>query len=196
MKTEIDFKNLWQQQPVNPPDIEALLVEAREFKIKNMRKMILANLLLIATGCFIIFIWYYYQPQLMTTKMGIVLILLAMVLYLFFYNKLFNVLKTISSNQTNKKYLENLIEYNTKQRFLQTTLSKLYFIMLSLGLALYMIEYTLLMSLFWALITYALTLGWIAFCWFYIAPKTIRKQQGKLDELINRFKKINHQLKP
>ena len=46
-----------------------------------------------------------------------------------------------------------------------------------------------------AILTYTVTLAWIAFNWFYLRPKTIKKQQGKLDELINKFEEINNQLK-
>jgi hypothetical protein len=44
------------------------------------------------------------------------------------------------------------------------------------------------------IITYAVTLAWIVFNWFYLRPKTIKKQQAKLDDLISKFERINKQL--
>ena len=50
------------------------------------------------------------------------------------------------------------------------------------------------MTVFYALITYGITLLWIAFNWFYIRPKQIAKQQDKINGLIEKFEAINHQL--
>jgi hypothetical protein len=53
-----------------------------------------------------------------------------------------------------------------------------------------MYEYTALMSPTAAILSYLLTFIWIAFNWFYIRPKTIRKQESQLNEMIERFEKI------
>jgi hypothetical protein len=51
------------------------------------------------------------------------------------------------------------------------------------------------MTLGSGMLAYVVTFAWIAFNWFYLRPKTIKKQQGKLNELINKFEEINNQLK-
>jgi hypothetical protein len=58
-----------------------------------------------------------------------------------------------------------------------------------------MFEYTSRMTLFWATVTYGVTLLWIAFNWFYVRPKQIKKQQANTDELISKFEILNRQLK-
>jgi hypothetical protein len=50
------------------------------------------------------------------------------------------------------------------------------------------------MTMVAAIITYAATLTWIVFNWFYLRPKTIKKQQVKLDDLISKFEGINKQI--
>lgn len=194
MNNNIDFKDLWKKQTISPPDIDELFSNLNQFKKTSLRKLILSNVLLIGTSAFIIFIWYYYQPQLITTKIGIVLIILAIVIYLFVYNQLLPSLKTIDNKLSNNKYLQNLISIKRKQQFLQSTMLNLYFILLSSGICLYMYEYTSRMTTFWAIFAYALTLAWIGFNWFYIRPKTIKKQQNKLDELISKFESVQQQL--
>ena len=195
MDTNINFKDLWQKQTSSQPGIEDLLLKLKKFKRANVRKIIITNVLLLTTCGIIIFIWYYFQPRLLTTKLGIVLTILAMVIFLFSYNKLFSIYSRIDQDQTNNNYLENLIEIKTKQKFIQTTMMSLYFILLSLGICLYMIEYTSLMPLFWRIFSYVIFIVWIAFNWFYIRPRTIKKQMSKVDELIDKFKAINIQLK-
>ncbi|WP_347219426.1 hypothetical protein, partial [Chryseobacterium sp.] len=158
-------------------------------------KLILTNLLLIATSLCIAFIWYRYQPQFISTKIGIVLVILAMVIFLLAYNRMFMVFYTIDKTQSNSEYLQNLYLVKNKQKFMQTTMLNLYFIMLFLGICLYMYEYASKMSSLSGILAYALTFLWIGFNWFYIRPKTIKKQQGKIDGLINKFEEINNQLK-
>lgn len=195
MDSNIDFKNIWKQQTSNKPNLEELIGKLKKFRNQNLRKLILANIALITTSLLIIYIWYRFQPQMITTKIGIVLVILAMVMFLFAYNKMFMVFYKIDQTQSNNEYLQSLYVVKSKQKFLQTTILNLYFIMLFLGICFYMYEYTSRMTVGAAILTYAVTLAWIAFNWFYLRPKTIKKQQGKLDELINKFEEINNQLK-
>jgi hypothetical protein len=195
MATNIDFKNIWKQQSSNKPNMEELLGKLKKFRNHNLRRLILTNIGLIATSLFILFIWYWYQPEMITTKIGIVMVILAMVIFLFAYNKMFMVFYKIDQTQSNNEYLQSLYIVKSKQKFMQTTILNLYFIMLFLGIVLYMYEYTSRMTLGSGILAYTITFAWIAFNWFYLRPKAIKKQQGKLDELINKFEEINNQLK-
>lgn len=194
MDTNIDFKNIWKQQTSNKPNLEELLGKLKKFKNENLRKIIIMNVLLIATSIGIAFIWHQFQPQLMTTKAGIILVILAMVIFLLAYNKMFMIFYTIDNTQSNSQYLQSLYSVKNKQKFIQTTMLNIYFIMLFLGICLYMYEYTLQMTSFYALLAYTLMIVWIGFNWFYVRPKTIKKQEAKLNGLINKFEEINNQL--
>lgn len=95
---------------------------------------------------------------------------------------------------SNAEHLANLLALKKKQQFLQTTLLNVYFMMLSLGIGLYMIEPTGHMTLFWAIIAYGITGVWILFSWLYLRPRQIRKQQTKLNDIIGKFENIQTQL--
>ncbi|WP_228413744.1 alpha/beta fold hydrolase [Chryseobacterium sp. CH21] len=194
-KENIDFKNIWKQQTSNKPNMDELLGKLKKFRNQNLRRLIFANIGLIATSLVILFIWYRYQPQMITTKIGIVLVILGMAIFLLAYNKMFMVFYKIDQTQSNNEYLQSLYVVKRKQKLMQTTILNLYFIMLFLGICFYMYEYTSRMTLGSGILTYAVTSAWIAFNWFYLRPKTIKKQERKLDELINKFEEINNQLK-
>lgn len=195
MDTNIDFKNIWKQQTSNKPNMEELLGKLKKFKNENLRKLITTNLLLIATCIGIAFIWYRYQPELVTTKIGIVLVILAMVVFLLAYNKMFMIFYKIDSTQSNSEYLQNLYLVKSKQKFMQTTMLNVYFIMLFTGLILYMYEYTSKMTATSSVIAYIAVLTWVGINWFYLRPKTIKKQEAKINGLINKFEELNNQLK-
>ncbi|WP_265129447.1 hypothetical protein [Chryseobacterium oranimense] len=195
MATDIDFKNLWKQQTAEKPSIEELLGKLKGFKKENIRKLVATNILLIITCIFIGLIWYYYQPQMLTTKIGIVVVIVAMVIFLTAYNQLFMNFYRLDNNLTNNEYLQSLYLLKNKQKFMQTTMLNLYFILLFIGICLYMYEYTSRMKLIYAITTYVVTFAWIAINWFYLRPKTIKKQQAKINGLIDKFEEINNQLK-
>ncbi len=189
-----DFRSLWQQQKVALPDMKTLLLKLESFRKAQLRRLVLTNILFLLTAAFVLFIWYYYQPQLVSTKLGIVLVVLAMAIFIFPGNKTFSVLNKLEEAQTNQEYLRHLVQLKKKQKQLHTTLLSLYFLLLSLGIGLYMYEYTLKMETVWAVLAYAMTGTWILLNCFYIRPKTIQKQQMKLQELIRKFESVESQL--
>src|SRR6187431_672567 len=182
MDNNIDFKDLWKQQAVSPPNIEDLLSKIKHFKRASMRKLIKTNILLTATGIFILFIWYRFQPEFISTKIGIILIILAMAIYLLVYNRLATFYKTIDSTQSNSEYLQKLISIKTKQQFLQSTILSSYYLVLGSGLCLYMYEYTSRMTIFWGIVAYGVSLGWVVFSWFYFRPREIKKEQARVND--------------
>jgi uncharacterized membrane protein len=190
----IDFKDLWKKQSVSQPDMKDLLGRLKEFKAAGLRHLWITNILLLATTAFILFVWYYYQPEFISTKIGIVLVIVAMVMYVGVYNGLLVGYKNIDTTQSNQEYLQRLILIRKKQQFMQSTILSLYFILLGVGIGLYMYEYTLRMSLVYALLTYGVVLLWIGVNWFYFRPKQIKKQQAKINDLIGKFEEVNKQL--
>ena len=190
----IDFKDLWRKQSVSQPDMQDLLARVTKFKKAGLRSLWIVNILLLVTSVFIVFIWIYYQPQFISTKIGIIITILAMVIYLFTYNKLLSKYKNIEATQTNQEYLQNLIVIKKKQQFLQTKMMTFYFLALTVGICLYMYEYASRMTLLGASLAYGITLLWMMFNWFYIRPKQIKKQQEKINDLIGKLEEVNHQL--
>jgi hypothetical protein len=190
----IDFKDLWKKQIVNQPNIQDLLARLKQFKKAALRSLWITNILLFATCVFIIFIWYYYQPEFISTKIGIVLTISAMLIYLAVYNRLLSTYKDIDATQTNQEYLQRLILIKRKQQFLQSRILSLYFILLGIGISLYMYEYASRMSSFFSILTYVILFLWIGIAWFFLRPKEIKKQETKLNSLIEKFEEVNKQL--
>ena len=194
MSDNVNFKELWAKQTSIAPNPENLIAEIKKMNQYNLRKLVFTNILLIATSIFIILIWIYYQPQLLTTKIGIILIILAIVVFLLAYNKSYSLFKNYRNSQSNSDYLKNLLAIKAKQKFMETTMLNLYFVLLSIGVGLYMFEYTSRMKPIWGLVTYGITFLWILFNWFYLRPKQINKQRAKLDTIISKFEMVTKQL--
>lgn len=194
MENNIDFKDLWKKQSISQPSINELLAKLKHFKKTSLRRLILTNAMLIATCVLILLIWYYYQPQFLSTKIGIVLNVAIMAIYLLVYNRLFDAYKELDNTDSNAAYLQKLIAIKTKQKFLQSKMLSIYFVVLGLGTCLYMYEYSSMMSFLWGFFVYAVLLFWMGFVWFYLRPRQIVKENSKIDTLIDTFQRINNQL--
>ena len=190
MNDNIDLKSLWNLRKNEAPKIEEIIEKAKKYKNKQLRTLIFANITLILTSVFVSFIWIKYEPKMLTTKIGIVLTILAMAIYLLVYNKNISFLKNVDLQLDSQKYLKQLIVYKEKQHFLQQKMLALYFILLTLGLGLYLVEYVMQMKPLLGIIFYFLTFLWIAFVWFYLRPKQILKQNRELNNLIEHLKNV------
>ena len=193
MKNTIDINEIWKKQEIVEPNLSEFIKSANGIKSKNLKNIILVNILLLSTSIFIILIWVYFQPKLITTKIGIITTITAMLIYVIALNKTITINKE-KFNVNNNQYLKQLINLKNKQKFLQNTMLKVYFILFSIGLSLYLIEYVQLMNLILGVIVYSATLLWIAINWFYFRPKIIKTQNLKIDELIIKFENINNQI--
>ncbi len=194
MNDEIDFKALWQQQNTMPPDASAIVLKVRQYQKKIKRKVIALNLILIATSIFLVCIWYYFQPKMITTKIGIVVCILSMLIYLLAFNQLWPLLNRMGEQENNNDYLSGLIEVQRKQLFLKNVMMKLYFLLLTIGLFLYLYEYTMRSPMILVL-AYSITGLWIAINWFYFLPKGFKKEQAKINDLIQLFQQRQQILK-
>ena len=194
MSINIDIKKLWNKQSLEIPETKTILKKADGFRRKSLKRLLYTNILLLLTSAFIGFIWYYYQPEMVTTKIGITVMILAMIIYLAVYNLMIPLLTKTDYAVSNSEYLNRLLKIKEKQRFLQTKMLSIYYILLTSGMVLYMYEYASRMKLQWAVLAYLLTFLWIGFTWFYLRPKTIRKQDKAINDLIERFEEINKQL--
>ncbi|MRX40531.1 hypothetical protein GJU43_14675 [Flavobacterium sp. LC2016-23] len=194
MDNNIDFKDLWKKQIISQPDIVDLQERVKQFKRAGVRSIWKTNILLAGTSAFMIFVWYYYQPEFISTKIGIILGILAMVIYVGVYNRLLGIYKDSDATRDNYEYLQQLILIRKRQQFIQSTILSWYFVLLMTGICLYMYEYASRMTVLYALLTYGITLLWIGFNWFYLRPKQIQKQKEKIDSLIEKLELVNEQL--
>lgn len=194
MDNNINFNDLWSGQKIVQPNHKELILKVDKLKKTNRNRIIVTNVSMVATSVFIGFVWYYYQPQLITTKIGIVLAILAMLSFMIASNSSLVLYRKLDAGESNQQYLKTLLLIKEKQQFMQTTMLNLYFLLLSLGFSFYMYEYVVRMSTQMAVVVCGVTALWFLFNWFYLRPKQIKKQEAKLNEIIAKFEDIQGQL--
>jgi cbb3-type cytochrome oxidase subunit 3 len=188
--TNINFKELWQNQKTDS-NIEAIIQKSKVENKKIRNKIIIQSLILVATAIYIIGIIYYFQPEMTTTKIGAILSVLAIVIQLIANKNLIK--KTNNFENSNAEFLNSLLIFKKQQEISHTKILSIYYVLLSLGILLYMIEYAIRMELIWAIVTYALTIIWFAIGWFYFRPRQIKKQNQKINSIIENLENIKNQ---
>lgn len=195
MKDQTDFKSLWLQQKVGTvPAMEEVLVKAKQLNRKAKIKFFWMNFLMIATVAIIAFIVLRSNFEMITTKIGSILVIVAIVSFVAVSNSLLLILFKAIPDENNQAYLLRMIEIRKKQEFIQGILMTGYFILLSSGIALYMIEFVLKMGTAPGIFAYTMTIAWILFSWFYIKPKTIKKQKDEMDLVIKKLQEVSAQI--
>ncbi len=195
MSNQTDFKALWQGLSTGPvPPVETVIAEAKKLLRQTKKKMLIANVTLALTAACIMVLYFKLDIKQLTTRLGILLIILSIAVYLVMHNRLLAGLFKPVPGADSRAYLDALLAASKKQQFLQRTVLSLYYVFLLAGICLYMIEYTAKMPLWGAMLSYALTLCWMGICWFIFRPRTIRKQQAGLDAVISKLENMHKQM--
>jgi len=196
MSTNIDFKAIWQQQDVVvKPDIKEVIKKSRRLKKKARNKLLWTNALLIAvTAYYIVFLYYSYHSAMITTLIGGLLTITGFVAYLLISNGLLLDLFKSHAEADSFAYLKELLAIKRKQEIVETKLVKLYLITLFVGVALFMIEPAIKMGVIWGSVAYICLFTCMAFVYFYLVPRRVKKQRAEWTTIIEKLQTINDQL--
>lgn len=186
----MDIKQLWDKQVVPLANQNELFRKMKSFKRKRRIKTVILNIVLLLTVCFVAFICIYFEPQLLSTKIGIVLTVVPIAVVSAFNCKIIPLYKQVDESKSNVDYLNDLLVMKSKENLMQTKVMNLYFILLSAGISLCIYEYTLNISLIFGVIAYFAVFLWIGFNWFFLRPGIIKKNRKQTENLINQIEKV------
>ena len=194
METNLDLKKIWGKQYIPIIDVQEVLKKIEVYKRSKIKKVVMLNIILFFTILFILLIWIYFKPQFISTKIGIVLTVAAMLIVIFFNSKMKNTLSKVNENQSNEAYLKNLKTIKLHENRIQTKVMSLYFVLLSFGIMLYIYEYISKMTIVIQIVFCLALVLWIVFNWFVLRPRIIKKNQREINDLIEQLERIENQL--
>ncbi|NDC42851.1 MAG: hypothetical protein EBZ77_15085, partial [Chitinophagia bacterium] len=125
-----DLGALWKSRNTPPPNVAALMEAARAFRRKHIVKLVRTNLMLLATTAWVLYIVYAWNPQMLTTRIGVGLIITGMLGYLVVYNRLLPLLLRVPEQANSARYLQQLHTLQLWQKMLHYTATHLYFLLL------------------------------------------------------------------
>lgn len=194
MDTEIDFNKLWNQKKGPEKNPSGLKNALKKVKRKKISRIIMLVFLLLCTIAFLLLIRNTYTPKLFTTELGYFFILSAIVMMLLIYSRVINFQKHQQPDIDSRRFLHSLENIYKLEFFISGKIIRWYFILLSLGVCLVIYEFVIPMETSLKILTYALTIGWLAFNWFYIKPQIIKKRQKEFHQINEKISALKKQL--
>lgn len=89
MQTDnINFQDIWNNKNADIPNIQEIKATAEKYRKKQLSGTLLLMLWLMATAFGIIFIWNVINFKMVTTSLGIILILIALAFYIYLFFKI------------------------------------------------------------------------------------------------------------
>lgn len=194
MKDFDHIMSVWQEQPKR----DQLSVDEALKQVKRgmggLSKTLLfsiVSMLAALAGMFLVMIFLVFNSWI--TYLGIGIMLGTMLLYVGVMIKDYKLInkRDITNNPT--LYLQELKEYQRRRANLYGWLYYLYVLMLSLGLSLYLFEVLHHLSSVIRFASYALIIGWLLFCTFYLKDRIFKNEQEKLNLMIDRLVRLQDQ---
>ena len=189
------IKDLWQNAASpSPLSIEELMKEISKKRNKMMHRNIFGILSLLAAASVVTWVGISYDAKYQSTRIGIILVLLAIVGGIFINSQLLQLmLKPMNLAMDSKSYTQAMKNYQSKQAYLHGQGMVIYFCTLGIGLALYLWEFTHA-NIPFLVAVYGISFGWIGLVWFFIRPRTIRKEKERMSEIIGQLERISKQI--
>jgi hypothetical protein len=194
MKEFEHLMSVWQGQPKSD---KLTVDEALKQVKKGIRSItsklywgIVAMIALIACAFIITFFFAFRSPA---TTTGILIILVAMLMYLSLIVRHYHILNKHDLTQNPTEYLNTLKEYQKNRSKVIGWFYYVFMLLISTGLALYFIEVLENATVYLKLSIYGSTIIWFLFVTFYLKPRMFKNEEEKLNLMIDRLIRLQEQ---
>jgi len=194
METNINLKDLWDQEEVKTPNVTDIIKKTQKFRRKASRQVLFAIIVMMLTIVWVIGVWIISKPEWITTKIGNIIVIISIVLYIVYASNMIPLFTSPGFEINVRQHLEQLLNIRRKETFFGKRLIHFYFAFISLGIMLYLFEYLSQAPFAFRVIIGSFLILWIGMNWLYFLPKYNKKRFKKLDILIENFQKIKHQV--
>jgi len=194
MKDFEALKSIWHDQIALPK-------VSHKDVLKNLRKTrngLASKLLLEMMGMAIaiavlIYVWIKIPFFMWTTHLAMIIFISCCIYYVLAIVS--NYLKINDDKLLDKPecYINYLKKYKEERYIFNTRKYALYSIFFTAGFILYFIEISYLTSLFITLMVILFTFLWIGLCYFVLMRIYIKREEGKLEEMIQNLERLHKQ---
>lgn len=194
MKEFDNLKEIWNQQKESAvPDVSQIISKAKKEKKSMGNKIILQVGILLFTIAALIMVVSKIDFKMITTFIGIGLMLTT--IFIFSLIRLYQAykLKSIDLTESPKQVLLKLEQFYAFQQLVSTKCMLAYFILLNVAFGLYFIEVMAPMSTLMKTISLLIYIAWMLFAYFILGKKQTQKEYDKTQSLIDGIKKIENE---
>ena len=191
MKDFDNLKDLWaQQEETKLPEATEVLKKVKKERGMYLNKILLQVAILIATMFALVWIGSSIDFKQTTTYIGLGLMLLCIAGFSAVRLYQMIALKKIDLTQKPANTLIQLESYYNFQQIVSTKISLAYFIILNLAFVFYFIEVMHPMSFQLKTICLTTYSAWMLFAYFYLGKKQKKKENERIQKIIDSIKEM------
>jgi len=196
MSSEIDFKALWNQEGSKDiPDLQQLLKRAANLRRTARIRVILQSVVLSVVIALMLYVGFTYNHIQLTTVIGLVLMLAALVSYLVTSGQLLPMLFKSNIDGSSQEYLTQLIRIKRKHEFLDKVMINVYFGLLASGLFLFMLQSAIILGTVKAVAYYTVIFICLTACYIYSKTQEVKKAIKSLTDTIKKLEAVDEQMR-
>lgn len=196
MKDFEALKNIWHGQVALPKvSHEDVLRKVRKTKNGFANKLLIELAGICLAIAMLGYVWISSPFKMWTTHLAMIIMISCCLYYL--YAQLIDFYKIKDDSLMNKPedYIEYLKSYKNHRYILNTRNYKVYTLFLSFGFLFYFIEISFLASIWITVLGLFFTGGWILFCYFVLMRRYIRKEELRLEDMIQNLERLEKQFR-
>ncbi|WPU90993.1 hypothetical protein SNE25_16870 [Mucilaginibacter sabulilitoris] len=194
MKDFDHLMSVWQGQP--KPDqlsVDEVLKQVKKGIRSITTKLYWSIVAMVVITIFAFIITFFLAFKSWVTTVGILIVLVTMLMYLSLIVRHYHILSKRDATLNPAEYLDSLKAYQKNRTKVIGWFYYIYTLLISGGLALYLIEVLETASLPFKLITYGFTIIWFLFTTFYLKPRMFKNEEEKLNLMIDRLVRLKEQ---
>ncbi|MEN0055636.1 MAG: hypothetical protein AAGC65_18305 [Mucilaginibacter sp.] len=194
MKDFDHLMSVWQGQP--KPDqlsVDEVLKQVKKGIRSITTKLYWSIVAMVVITVFAFIITFFLAFKSWVTTVGILIVLVTMLMYLSLIVRHYHILSKRDATLNPSEYLDSLKAYQKNRTKVIGWFYYIYTLLISAGLAMYLIELLETASLPFKLITYGSTIIWFLFTTFYLKPRMFKNEEEKLNLMIDRLVRLQEQ---
>ncbi|MDR6943589.1 hypothetical protein [Mucilaginibacter pocheonensis] len=194
MKDFDHLMSVWQGQP--KPDqlsVDEVLKQVKKGIRGITTKLYWSIVAMVVITIFAFIITFFLAFKSWVTTVGILIVLVTMLMYLSLIVRHYHILSKRDATLNPTEYLDSLKAYQKNRTKVVGWFYYIYTLLISAGLALYLIEVLETTSTLFKLIIYGSTVIWFLFTTFYLKPRMFKNEEEKLNLMIDRLVRLKEQ---
>lgn len=194
MKDFEALKSIWHDQIALPKvSHEDVLKNLRKTRDGLASKLLIEMIGMSIAAAVLIYVWIASPFTMWTTHLAMIIFISCCIYYILAIVS--NYLKINDDKLLDKPecYINYLKKYKEERYIFNTRKYALYSIFFTAGFILYFIEISYLTSLAITLVVILFTFLWIGLCYFVLMRIYIKREEGKLEEMIQNLERLHKQ---
>jgi hypothetical protein len=194
MKDFEALKNIWHDQIALPKvSHEDVLKSLRKTRSGLASKLLIEMMGMGFAAAVLIYVWIASPFTMWTTHLAMIIFLSCCIYYILSIISNFRSINYDKPLDKPECYIDYLKKYKHERYIFNTRKYTIYSIFFTAGFILYFIEISFLTSLLITLIGVLFTFLWIGLCYFVLMRIYIKREEGKLEEMIQNLERLHKQ---